>query len=209
MLNLKLPQYLTPVNWILIDHFHSFHTGRPRPNVTWYLDNSVIDESFEQKPNGITVNHLLYPNIGRQHVNARFVCMASNTNLMPPNNKVLILDVNCKWYLLMPQNYWCMIYARVMDLLQWRLQLLCTLPTVKFIAGDNLWLFLTISNNWNMNLFSVKPTAVHILVKRPFVSAEKAYDVECKSSGSKPGALITWWRGSQQITRNLRHVSTI
>lgn len=55
----------------------------------------------------------------------------------------------------------------------------------------------------------VKPTAVHILVKRPFVSAEKAYDVECKSSGSKPGALITWWRGSQQITRNLRHVSGI
>lgn len=71
-------------------------SGRPRPNVTWYLDNTVIDESFENRPDGITVNHLSYPNIGRQHVNARFVCMASNTNLMPPNNKVVILDVNCK-----------------------------------------------------------------------------------------------------------------
>lgn len=74
--------------------------GRPRPNVTWYLDNTVIDESFENRPDGITVNHLSYPNIGRQHVNARFVCMASNTNLTPPNNKVVILDVNRKYPLL-------------------------------------------------------------------------------------------------------------
>lgn len=74
-------------------------TGSPRPNVTWYLDNTVIDESFEHRPDGkTTVNHLSYPNIGRQHVNARFVCMASNTNLTPPNNKVVILDVNCKYF---------------------------------------------------------------------------------------------------------------
>lgn len=78
----------------------SFVSGMPRPNVTWYLDNTVIDESFENRPDGITVNHLSYPNIGRQHVNARFVCMASNTNLTPPNNKVVILDVNRKYLLL-------------------------------------------------------------------------------------------------------------
>lgn len=57
----------------------------------------MIDESFENRPGDITVNHLSYPNIGRQHVNARFVCMASNTNLTPPNNKVVILDVNRKY----------------------------------------------------------------------------------------------------------------
>lgn len=60
----------------------------------------MIDESFENRPDGITVNHLSYPNIGRQHVNARFVCMASNTNLTPPNNKVVILDVNRKYLFL-------------------------------------------------------------------------------------------------------------
>jgi hypothetical protein len=70
--------------------------GRPRPNVTWYLDNTVIDESFETRPDGVTVNHLSYPNIGRQHLNARLVCVASNTNLTPPNNKVVVLDINCK-----------------------------------------------------------------------------------------------------------------
>lgn len=73
-------------------------TGRPRPNVTWYLDNSVIDESFENRPDGITVNYLKFPNVGKQHLNARLVCMASNTNLASPNNKLVILDVNCKYY---------------------------------------------------------------------------------------------------------------
>lgn len=60
------------------------------------MDNTVIDESFEQRSDGVTVNYLSYPNIGRQHVNARFVCVASNTNLIPANTKALILDVNRK-----------------------------------------------------------------------------------------------------------------
>ncbi|XP_068153832.1 protein turtle homolog B isoform X1 [Drosophila tropicalis] len=115
--------------------------GRPRPNVTWYLDNTVIDESFEQRPDGKTINHLSYPNIGRQHLNARLVCVASNTNLTPPNNRVVILDVN------------------------------------------------------------LKPMAVNILTKDRFISADRTYDIECKSSGSKPPALITWWKGSKQLKK--------
>ncbi|XP_055678044.1 hemicentin-1-like [Lutzomyia longipalpis] len=121
--------------------------GRPRPNVTWYLDNTVIDESFEHRPDGVTVNHLSYPNIGRQHLNARLVCVASNTNLTPPNNKVVILDVN------------------------------------------------------------LKPVAVHILTKERVVSADRRYDVECKSSGSRPEAVITWWKGSRQIKRMSKNFS--
>ncbi|XP_002031322.2 hemicentin-1 isoform X1 [Drosophila sechellia] len=115
--------------------------GRPRPNVTWYLDNTAIDESFEQRPDGKTINHLSYPNVGRQHLNSRLMCVASNTNLTPPNNRVVILDVN------------------------------------------------------------LKPIAVHILTKDRFVSADRTYDVECKSSGSKPPALITWWKGSKQLKK--------
>ncbi|XP_037920773.1 neural cell adhesion molecule 2 [Hermetia illucens] len=115
--------------------------GRPRPNVTWYLDNSVIDESFEHRKDGVTINHLSFPNIGRQHLNSRLVCMASNTNLTPPNSRVLILDVN------------------------------------------------------------LKPVAVHILTKEKALSADRQFDVECKSSGSKPAAIITWWMGNRQIKR--------
>lgn len=40
-----------------------------------------------------------------------------------------------------------------------------------------------------------------ILNKRAYLSAEKTYDIECKSSGSKPAANITWWRGSRQIRK--------
>ncbi|XP_054746887.1 uncharacterized protein LOC129252242 [Anastrepha obliqua] len=115
--------------------------GRPRPNVTWYLDNTVIDESFEHRSDGKTVNHLSYPNIGRQHLNARLVCVASNTNLTPPNNKVVILDVN------------------------------------------------------------LKPVAVHIMTKDRPISADRTYDIECKSSGSKPPAVITWWRNNKQLKK--------
>ncbi|GAB0092793.1 uncharacterized protein DMENIID0001_078290 [Sergentomyia squamirostris] len=121
--------------------------GRPRPNVTWYLDNTVIDESFEHRPDGVTVNHLSYPNIGRQHLNARLVCVATNTNLTPPNNKVVILDVN------------------------------------------------------------LKPVAVHILTKERVVSADRRYDVECKSSGSRPDAVITWWKGTRQLKRMSKNFS--
>ncbi|XP_070493801.1 neural cell adhesion molecule 2 [Chironomus tepperi] len=121
--------------------------GRPRPNVTWYLENTVIDESFETRKDGITVNHLSYPNIGRQHLNARLVCVASNTNLTPPNNKAVILDVN------------------------------------------------------------LKPIAVHITTREKFLSAEKRYDVECKSSGSRPEAVLTWWKGSRQIKRMAKNFS--
>lgn len=55
----------------------------------------------------------------------------------------------------------------------------------------------------------MKPAAVHILAKRTFVSADKTYDIECKSSGSKPAAVITWWRGTKQIKRPVRNVSNI
>ncbi|XP_063706128.1 uncharacterized protein LOC134835187 [Culicoides brevitarsis] len=122
--------------------------GRPTPNVTWYLDNVVIDESYEVRADdGVVVNHLNYPNVGRQHVNARLVCVASNTNLTPPNNKVVILDVN------------------------------------------------------------LKPVAVHILVKEKFISADKQIDVECKSSGSKPEAMITWYKGNKQLKRMSKNFS--
>lgn len=53
----------------------------------------------------------------------------------------------------------------------------------------------------------MKPAAVHILTKEKFVSADKTYDVECKSSGSKPPAIITWWRGNKQIKRLVKNVS--
>lgn len=71
--------------------------GKPLPKLTWYLDNTVIDESYHYNAeNGLTVNHLVYAKIGRQHLKARLICQASNTNLMPPQTRLLILNVQRK-----------------------------------------------------------------------------------------------------------------
>lgn len=53
----------------------------------------------------------------------------------------------------------------------------------------------------------VKPVAVHILTKDKFLSANQSYDVECKCTGSRPEALVTWWLGTRQIKRMAKHFS--
>lgn len=66
-----------------------------------------------------------------------------------------------------------------------------------FTSFSRLFLFI---------VFIVKPIAVHITTREKFVSAEKRYDVECKSSGSRPEASLTWWKGSRQIKRMAKNV---
>lgn len=56
-------------------------------------------------------------------------------------------------------------------------------------------------------LLAVKPVAVHILTKDRFVSADRTYDIECKSSGSKPPALISWWKSNKQLKKLAKNVS--
>ncbi|XP_029055786.1 neural cell adhesion molecule 2 isoform X1 [Osmia lignaria lignaria] len=116
--------------------------GRPPPKLTWYLENTVIDESYHYNTeSGLTVNRLSYPKVGRQHLKARLICEASNTNLELPQTRLVILDVN------------------------------------------------------------LKPLVVQILTKEPRVSADKNYDVECRTSGSRPEAVITWWKANKQIKK--------
>ncbi|XP_034941129.1 hemicentin-1-like [Chelonus insularis] len=48
----------------------------------------------------------------------------------------------------------------------------------------------------DMNL---KPLEVNITNKSNYVSALQLYEIECITSGSKPEAVITWWKGSHQV----------
>ncbi|XP_076260413.1 sidestep IV transmembrane protein isoform X2 [Rhynchophorus ferrugineus] len=115
--------------------------GRPRPRVVWFLENTVIDDSYENRSDGVVVNHLTFPNVGRQHLHARLICQATNNNLVPPETKAVVLDIN------------------------------------------------------------LKPQTVSILTKEKHVSADKRYEVECRTSGSRPDAVITWWKGSRPVKR--------
>ncbi|CAB3236419.1 unnamed protein product [Arctia plantaginis] len=121
--------------------------GDPRPRLTWYHENTVIDDSYEQRPDGVTVNTLTFPNIGRQHLNSRLICQASNTNLAAPESKLVILDIN------------------------------------------------------------LRPLSVQILNKRQPLSADRNYVVECRTVGSRPEALVTWWKGGKQLRRNAKNFS--
>ncbi|XP_053984248.1 hemicentin-2-like [Hylaeus volcanicus] len=48
----------------------------------------------------------------------------------------------------------------------------------------------------NINL---KPLVVNIINKRAHLSALRTYEIECISSGSRPKAVITWWKGSHHV----------
>ncbi|KAF7391112.1 hypothetical protein HZH66_009592 [Vespula vulgaris] len=47
----------------------------------------------------------------------------------------------------------------------------------------------------------VKPLKVEILEKDKTLSAGKKYEVECRSTGSKPVANLTWWKTSKQLKK--------
>ncbi|XP_032521471.1 nephrin-like [Danaus plexippus] len=121
--------------------------GDPKPSLIWYLENTIIDESFEQKSDGKTINTLTFPSIGRQHLNSRLICQASNTNLTPPQSKLLILDIN------------------------------------------------------------LRPLTVQILNKNRHLSADRSYEVECRTIGSRPEAQITWWKEKKPMRGKARNYS--
>lgn len=56
---------------------------------------------------------------------------------------------------------------------------------------------------------TVKPLVVQILTKEARVSADKNYDVECRTSGSRPEAVITWWKANKPIKKMAQAVSLI
>lgn len=50
-------------------------------------------------------------------------------------------------------------------------------------------------------LFLVKPLTVKILDPPSSMIADRRYEVTCESSGSRPNAIITWYKGKRQLRR--------
>ncbi|XP_035726094.1 hemicentin-1-like isoform X4 [Vespa mandarinia] len=52
---------------------------------------------------------------------------------------------------------------------------------------------------------NLKPLIVNITNKRNHISALRTYEIECASSGSRPEAIITWWKGTHQVKHMARN----
>lgn len=48
---------------------------------------------------------------------------------------------------------------------------------------------------------SVKPITVEIKDPPSSMIADKRYEVSCESTGSRPNAIITWYKGKRQLRR--------
>lgn len=48
---------------------------------------------------------------------------------------------------------------------------------------------------------AVKPLTVSISVKQNPLVADRRYEVSCESAGSRPPAVITWYKGKRQLRR--------
>lgn len=49
--------------------------------------------------------------------------------------------------------------------------------------------------------FTVKPLTVNIINPPSPLVADRRYEVHCESSGSRPNAIITWYKGKRQLKR--------
>ncbi|XP_012285375.1 hemicentin-2 [Orussus abietinus] len=52
---------------------------------------------------------------------------------------------------------------------------------------------------------NLKPLTVNITNKEIHLSALRTYDIECSSTGSRPEAVITWWKGPHQVKHMARN----
>ena len=54
----------------------------------------------------------------------------------------------------------------------------------------------------NFELYiQVKPLTVSVLNQPSSLVADRRYEVLCESSGSRPNAIITWYKGKRQLRR--------
>ncbi|XP_029173199.1 nephrin-like isoform X1 [Nylanderia fulva] len=71
--------------------------GKPTPVVSWLVDGKEVNGRLEEFENqNIVVSKLTVPQLRREHRNTTYKCRASNTHLIPPLEKTVILDVYLK-----------------------------------------------------------------------------------------------------------------
>lgn len=67
--------------------------GKPRPQIKWRHDFSVIDETYQRLDKEGTSNELRIPALTRSHLLSKFTCIANNS---VPLHTDITLDLYCK-----------------------------------------------------------------------------------------------------------------
>ncbi|KAF3429254.1 hypothetical protein E2986_00747 [Frieseomelitta varia] len=69
--------------------------GKPTPVVSWFVNEKEVDSKKEIGKN-LVVSNLSVPQLRREHRNTKYTCRAWSTNLIPPLEKTILLDVYLK-----------------------------------------------------------------------------------------------------------------
>jgi CD80-like C2-set immunoglobulin domain len=54
---------------------------------------------------------------------------------------------------------------------------------------------------FSLSFFAVKPLTVEIMNPLSTLTADQRYELTCESTGSRPNAIITWYKGKRQLRK--------
>ncbi|XP_050702989.1 serine/arginine repetitive matrix protein 2-like [Eriocheir sinensis] len=69
-------------------------TGRPRPKLSWFFEEKLLDDVVEVRRGEITSNTLHLPSLTRNYLYRVLTCQASNSNLSVPVAATVTLDMS-------------------------------------------------------------------------------------------------------------------
>ncbi|XP_014240032.1 nephrin-like [Cimex lectularius] len=80
--------------------------GRPLPTVTWWQENALLDDSYDDITEKTVRNVLRVDQIERRHLHAVFTCQSSNNKHISPLTSAVTLDMNLKplWVRMLGEN---------------------------------------------------------------------------------------------------------
>lgn len=71
--------------------------GRPEPTVSWLVNGTIEPKYIGVKTDThVVVNRLEIQKLQRDDLNTTFKCRATNTHLVPPQEKTVRLEMICK-----------------------------------------------------------------------------------------------------------------